>query len=332
MSTRRASAWMCVAMACGVYGCGSDDEGEGSLTIAVQSEESITQGVSAGDDVEDIADGWDATFERYAVVIGDIDLHLATDEDEAQEIDAMFAVDLVDVPESGLPLWQIDGLRASRWDVHYHLGQADGETLRDDSVSEDDLAAMRDAGLTYAIRGTLAAQSGRSCPPPALADVSASAVSAGENEAGDACYENSAIAFAIDVAAAVAFGPCQLDGVQGVSIPSGGSQTLTLTLHGDHLFFNGFPAGTEGGVSRLAQWLADCDLNVDGEVTTQELASIELSALSEIDERFQLTSNDDDQPPLAEGSALDYVIAQLKTQGHINGEGECAIDGAEHDH
>jgi hypothetical protein len=28
----------------------------------------------------------------------------------------------------------------------------------------------------------------------------------------------------------------------------------------------------------------------------------------------------------------DYVSAQLKTQGHFRGEGECAIDGAEHEH
>jgi hypothetical protein len=28
----------------------------------------------------------------------------------------------------------------------------------------------------------------------------------------------------------------------------------------------------------------------------------------------------------------DYVIGQLKTQGHFQGEGECPVDGVEHDH
>ena len=62
-----------------------------------------------------------------------------------------------------------------------------------------------------------------------------------------------------------------LGGVPGVSVTADSTQTSALTLHGDHLFFNGFPEGDEGGVMRLAQWIADCDLNLDGTVTNDEL-------------------------------------------------------------
>ena len=72
---------------------------------------------------------------------------------------------------------------------------------------------------------------------------------------------------------------------------------------------------------RLAQWLADSDLNVDGSVTMDELTRIAPSELGEIDERYQLGG-----APL---SPLDnmatYLKAQVMTQGHFQGEGECAL-------
>jgi len=47
----------------------------------------------------------------------------------------------------------------------------------------------------------------------------------------------------------------------------------------------------------------------------------------EIDDRFQLGS-----PPIPLTDAWAYVRAQLKTQGHFQGEGECPVDGTAHDH
>jgi hypothetical protein len=55
------------------------------------------------------------------------------------------------------------------------------------------------------------------------------------------------------------------------------------------------------------------------------LDEIAPSALAQIDDRFQLGGS-----PLAlDASATmwTYVTAQLKTQGHLEGEGECQIDG-----
>jgi len=103
---------------------------------------------------------------------------------------------------------------------------------------------------------------------------------------------------------------------------------VAATIHGDHIFFNGFPESGEGGVMRLAQWLADCDLNLDGEVTREELEMIAPADLPEIDTRFQLGGSP--ITPLLE--MWDYVTAQLKTQGHFQGEGECAFDGMAHGH
>jgi hypothetical protein len=90
------------------------------------------------------------------------------------------------------------------------------------------------------------------------------------------------------------------------------------------LFFNGFPEAEESSVLRLAQWLADCDLDLDGRVTVDELGRIHPDELWELDpERYQLGGS----PLTPLDTMLDYVTAQLKTQGHFQGEGECGIDG-----
>jgi hypothetical protein len=73
---------------------------------------------------------------------------------------------------------------------------------------------------------------------------------------------------------------------------------------------------------RLAQWLADSDLNLDGSVTPQELQAIPPSVLSEIDARYQLGGS----PITPLRSMWDYFRAQLETQGHMNGEGECPFN------
>ena len=79
---------------------------------------------------------------------------------------------------------------------------------------------------------------------------------------------------------------------------------------------------------RLAQWLADCDLDLDGTVTQAELEAIPLSMLSEIDGRYQLGG-----PPIEITTTYDYLVAQLMTQGHFQGEGECPpLGGMPHEH
>jgi len=293
------------------------------LTLLLEAEDTITEGLEAGDCDECITDGWDVTFDKYIVAIGEVDLHFSTDESIEAEAEDIFVYDLTQTPAAGDPLWTFEGLAVGNWEVNYL--QAHGEEgMRHESVSEDDFAAI--AECTYLIEGTMTSDAGRTCPPrdddvPAEAEAD-----------DDGCYENTSVSFAFCADAETVFGPCEAeDGPPGVAVTEGGS-SASLTIHGDHIFFNGFPEGEEGGVTRLAQWLADCDLNLDGEVTQAELESINIDDLAEIDDRFDLGG----APPLEDDEPLDdmwaYVRAQLKTQGHFNGEGECPADGVEHSH
>jgi hypothetical protein len=304
--------------------CGGDDE-KGALSVAVEAEDTIQDGIEAGESRESIQDGWSVAFEKYVVTIGDIDLELSTDRSVTAEAPGAFAVDLTRIPSAGLALFRLDELEAGRWEFHFATpGTREGAT-RHESVMVADFDAMVTGDFTYLIEGAATKPDGVSCPPAALATPSSGATSVGTNSGGDACYDNPTIAFSLGVAAPTHFGPCELDGVPGVSIPAGGTQTVTATIHGDHLFFNGFPEGDEGGILRLAQWLADCDLDLDGNVTRAELEQIRPSDLPEMDERFQLGGS-----PIADignQTLWIYVTAQLKTQGHMGGEGECEIEG-----
>jgi hypothetical protein len=309
-----------------LLGCG---DGQGHLSVLLDAEDTIRRGLDPGDRAENVRDGWQVRHHKYLLAVGDIDLQLAKDPHVEAAAHEVFVVDLAKVPSQGEVLWQLEDLRASRWNFHYATPGADEDAIRHASVEQSDFDRMVEEGWTYVIEGTLSKQDGRSCPPASLAAPPDGAAPSGSNAAGDDCYENPEIDFVIEADVETAYGPCEMDHVPGVSVPDGGAQTVAISIHGDHIFFNGFAEGHEGGVMRLAQWLADSDLDLDGRVTREELERISISELPEIDARYQLGGA---PPGIDLVTMWDYVRAQLKTQGHFNGEGECDIDGERHDH
>jgi hypothetical protein len=311
-----------------VVGCGDDSSvGKGSLSVLLEPEDTIVGGIESGDSGETIQDGWAVAFEKYIVTIGHVDVHLATDESIDAEADDIFAVDLTRIDSSGLELWTLDGLQEGRWQLSYETAGAVHGAVPHESVSMADFDSMVESDFTYLIDGTLTKSDGQSCPPSALASVGDREPN-GEKSGDNDCYDAPEVRFAFGAPAETLFGRCGIDGVPGFAITADQTESVALTIHGDHIFFNGFPTGSEGGVMRLAQWLADCDLDLDGTVTQEELEAITPAELHELDpQRYQLGG-----ATITIETMYDYVGAQLKTQGHFRGEGECAVDGAEHAH
>lgn len=302
--------------------------GSGSLSVLLESEDVITEGIEAGEEVDNIRDGWSATFDKYIVTIGDVDMHLSTDESVEVEAADVFVVDLTEVPAGGLSLWTVDDIAEGRWEFNYStLGAGDGAS-RHETVSEADFDTMSSNDWTYFIDGVLSKSDGQSCPPAALATPGDKTPNGNKDGDDNDCYDAPSVRFTFGASAETTFGPCEIDGVPGVAITANSTQTVGATIHGDHLFFNGFPEGDEGGIVRLAQWLADCDLNLDGTVTKEELEAIAPAQLSAIDDRYQLGGS----PITPLDNMYDYLRAQLKTQGHFQGEGECPVDGVAHEH
>jgi hypothetical protein len=318
-----------LSLACASAAACSDDSatGTGTLNVLLEAEDVIREGLAAGDGLEDIRDGWTVTFDKYLVTLGHIDAHQSSDQSKVADDEALYTVDLKRIPQSGLELWKLEDLKAGRWDFFFEqMGSADGAE-RHTNVEQADFDEMVDNDYSHLISGSSKNPEGQACPPAKLAKPG-DKKSNGKSSGGNACYDQSEVRFTLGVQAETVFGPCETEGVPGFSVADGGKQTISITIHGDHLFFNGFGEGGEGGVTRLAQWLADCDLNLDGSVTKEELEQVSPSDLPAIDDRYQLGGS----PITPLDTMYDYVRSQLKTQGHVNGEGECPIDGEEHDH
>lgn len=309
-------------------GCTADSVGRGDLRVLVEAEDVIIDGLEPGDGVENVQDGWAVSFEQYIVALGHIDVHLSTDASVSAEADEVHVIDLSAISASGESLWSLSDLEEGRWEFNYATLGAGDDATKHASVTDEDFERMAADDLTYLIRGTIEQTGGKSCPPASLATPPGGAVADGSNAAGDPCYAAPLVMFEFAAQAETRFGPCEVDEVPGFGVAAGSETSVAITIHGDHLFFNGFPEGGEGGVVRLAQWLADCDLDLDGNVTQAELEAISPSDLVEIDDRYQLGGS----PITPLDSMWDYVRAQLKTQGHFQGEGECPIDGVGHDH
>lgn len=283
-----------------ITACGG--EATGDARVLVSTEDTIVSGLEPGASEENIADGWTVTFDTYVVAIGAVSLARSDDSASSVASEEVSVIDLRAVG-TGVELARFEGIEAGRWDrFSFETPAASAGTPCDATVEPADCDAMRSLGLTYLIRGTMTKPGGESCPPP-----------------DQVCRPAESIEFALAVPAPARFSSCESEGVGGIAVPEGGESTDSVWIHGDHIFFNGF-GGAEGSVIRRAQWLANADVDADDFVDMQELETIGF-------EHFSILFDGDQYsfagPPIAIENAADFVRAQLMTQGHLNGEGEC---------
>jgi len=97
-----------------------------------------------------------------------------------------------------------------------------------------------------------------------------------------------------------------------LTVPAGGEATTELTLHGDHLFYDGLEA--EDAAVR-GQAIVDADTDADGEVTLAELEAVDVAGLGYTVGQYSEVTN------LAE-----FVTFLTRTLGHVDGEGHCQVD------
>ncbi|HJL19980.1 MAG TPA: hypothetical protein RMH99_30225 [Sandaracinaceae bacterium LLY-WYZ-13_1] len=300
----------CLTIIGALLALGCTDTPTGDLTITLEAEETIPEGLTAGTGDENIVDGWNVTFDKYVVMVGDVHLEREAEGIEAHD-ETVWAVDLAAIPATGITLASFEAIDAVRWDhFEYATPHPDGAT-RHESVSEADFDEMVANDWTYLIEGTLEKADGESCPP------------------GGACRDATSLTFRFGVPVDAAFGPCEAeDGLSGVTVTEEGT-SAAVTIHGDHMFFDAFPSGAEV-IERRAQWLANADTDGDDAITAEELTGIDAADLFP-SELYNVSGS-----PYPVEDGFDYLRGQLATQGHFQGEGECpwTVDGAMggHDH
>ncbi len=102
-------------------------------------------------------------------------------------------------------------------------------------------------------------------------------------------------------------------GQPGIAVPSGGSASAQVTIHGDHLFYDDL----ENPEARVRfDAIAAADANGDHEVTLDELAMVQLTSLP-------MTQYGTGPVPNVR-SLRDFITYLVATVGHFNGEGHCA--------
>lgn len=287
-------------------------EPTGRLQVVLVPEDSIPNGVDATparDEGEPgISDGWSVRYDRFVVSMGQFSAaRRARPSGKKIELPSVHVVDFVRAPASGLTIGTLEQVAAERWDrVGFAMPRATASAIRADFTSQSDYDAMVQGGLTLLVEGRLFTNE---------------AACAAESRDRAQCKT-----FRFAVVAPTAFADCaNEEGDAGFAIPTGGTQVVKPTVHGDHWFFTNITQGAEV-TSRKAQWLADADEagNQDGDITLDELRSLPAATAFPASAGYNLSGGF--RGPIA--TAYDYLIEQASTLGDWNGDGECPTRSA----
>lgn len=276
-------AWMLVGAAC-------DNVATGDVKVSLSGGDGTQRGLP--DTL--FQDGWSVQFTRYLVSLGDFTLTSASGEvrTSARHV-------LVDVQKGDVPLVELTGLPAGRWDVGFRVGPPrDGTELPDGEVSQEDLAMMRERGFSYFVEGR--------------------AVKAG---VGVLTFR---MGFPVDARMRDCING--VDGTQGIIVPESSVAEAEVTIHAEHMFYDRL--GTHRGV-RLRFDAIAATASAQGIITPEGLATQQLTDLRG---RDGLELKDAQGQPVVylpgayEVRTLQEFITQsIVDQAHLNGGGVCTV-------
>ncbi|MEW5737993.1 MAG: hypothetical protein AB1938_03650 [Myxococcota bacterium] len=259
-------------------GCGG---GAGSVTFTTWGEEYIEDRIPAQAGAKaGFVDGWEVSYARFLVVLGEVTLAKKTGEAGPKQTAPL----VVDLKKPGpVELFAFQDVPATKWDkVSFAVAPATSSATRIGAIAAADVERMKTGGLSLFVEGT--------------------------GTKGTVTKR-----FAWGFTTNTLYDECQNDDFgEGVAVPTGGNEVVQLTIHGDHFWYDDL----ESPDARLRfEAIAGADGNLDGEVTLDELAAVQLTSL-----------------PLGQygtGSAgsvktlEDFVTSLSRTVGHFRGEGEC---------
>lgn len=267
--------------------------GRGAVQIFVVAEDSIPDGLEPGEGSENVRDGWRVTYDRFLVTVGAFEAS-RSDGDGVLRAPDVVVLDLVHAPSTGYVVHTWSDVLASRWDRF-------GFAMPNATSSARPLAPT-----TTADRDLLAGHGWATYVE------------------GAAEKDGRRITFAWGLPSGTRFADCATpDGTSGFAVPTGGTVQIKPTIHGDHFFFTNVTEGVEI-TERLAGWIATCDADANGDLTTAELALCEAAVA--LPQRptgpYDLTGLRDED---GDGrlSVYDFVATQARTLGDFQGDGEC---------
>lgn len=241
-------------------------------------------GIVPGTDAPDIADGWTVNYEKVLVTIGEV---RAYSDGEAFLGQTSHFIDLMKVGARGTKVSTTEVFPGEYASLEFAiLPPADASDLIE--VTQTDHDIMLKNGYSIYIEGVMTSESGQSCSP---ADPTA-------------CVPAPMISFKWGLTTAARFANCT-----GFSAPDELDTEVVLTLPMDHWLFTSFAAAAEDA-PRRAQWIADADLDGDGETTLEELQAVAATDLFRPDLGYDLGA-----APIPITTAHDFLEAHVRTLG-----------------
>jgi hypothetical protein len=272
----------------GAMGSSVGDTGVfGSVAVTMEAQASAST-VPAGAGPGEVVDGWEVNYSKVLVAVGEFRAELITPGGADHTIgDARVQiVDLTGIPAEGLVLREYDRVELGvSSQVELALPAADPSAEATSVVGTADLERMVDNGYSIYIEGSIHQEGGLTCTP-------------GEP---DDCAPATTVRFAWGLRAGTAHGDCA-----GFEVADGDLTEVGLRLPGDLWLRTDFSGNR--GVLR-AQWIADADLDRDGETTLAELDAIAAADL------FPADVYDLSRPISPVDTALDFLVAHARAIG-----------------
>ena len=275
-----------------VGGCSDEESGSGKVVFTTWGETYIEQEIPAAPPAEEgMVDGWTIKYDKFLIVLRDIMIADAGGTEAAR----MSGSKLFDMHAPGVKsITSFGSVPAQTWEsVSFVVGPADDTTEASGGATQADLEMMQAGGFSVHVEAVATR--------------------------GD---ESKSFSWSFEEATQYRNCKAEIDGkeVYGLLVTKGGSDTVEITIHGDHFFYDDLEAET---AQRRFDAIACADANDDGEVTLEELSQQSLlpdTTTTQETCRTRPTYRPGSQPVNDLGG---FVRALSRTLGHYRGEGEC---------
>ena len=261
--------------------CSSDSSsGTGTSAFITWGEEYIEEEIPGAD----FADGWTIKYSRFLVSFGTF--KIADGATVGAESTKAF---LIDNHKPGRKsLLAFPGLAAKNWtSVSYQIQPVTADTTNV-GATDPDFAEMKTKGLSIWVTAT--------------------ATKGATTKSYDWQFTTKTL-----------YQGCKGDvngkEVDGTVVTNGGTDSMELTTHGDHFFYDRLRASPDPAIQTALRFegLAAADSNADGEITFSELDA----------KPIDVTQYD---PSGFDAATLGaFVRSLVRTVGHFRGEGECSV-------
>jgi hypothetical protein len=255
------------------------------MKLTIRADNSV-HGLFPGTGISEVVDGWTVRYDKFLATAGDFRAFRASGGLGLRHED-IYVIDILSQFPTSRVLLRFDGVPEGSF-VGFDLAMPTATNAVKWNSTVDDMALMQKGGYSLYIEGTMTSPKGQSCVPGDPMD----------------CVPAPTIKFLWGIQAETYFQGCA-----GFNVESAQTTSVPWTITADHWFFTGFSANADM-TQRRAQWVADADLDRNGETTLYELKTIKAAALFTPELGYKLTG-----APIPVETAYDFLVAQVHTMG-----------------